>query len=595
MVIFYGNRNKRRLFLVFAALFLIGGAALPSMAQYQNGGGLLAGHIPFSPLYAKTFAQGLEQGEVDGISFMDAAVMRSFYTARGDRALWRDPKGGGTAGRALALLEESWTHGLNPEQYHVKELKTLAESPYGARAARLELLLTDAALRYARDMAGMRVRAEDLKLKPQYWRQPGEPAGLLERIGAARDPAAYLAELKPQSALYDALRAELARLAQETGAYDHLLPLKFGGGLFTPGSRHADVPKLRERLGVERRREGGGPETFYDDRTAAAVMEFQKRNGLEPDGVIGEQTLARLNQSHAGKIRQVVANLERLRWLDDSRPDRYVLVNIPSQKLYAFDEGKLAFDMDVVVGTPVRQTKPFRAEISGVRFNPRWNVPTSLKIKDFLPKLREDPSYMSDKGMEFIKGHGKDAVTLDPLAVDWNSVTPREMAGLRMVQSPGNHNALGRVRILMDNEYDIYMHDTNHKEYFARTQRTYSSGCVRLSDPEKMARFVLSGNEGWSDEKMRAVIRSGRTSDIPAAAKMPVYIVYQSMWLDAEGKLVYGADVYGQDKKLMDLLASAKAYKVPEAPAERVADAAPVPAGPVPPSASGIPPVAALQ
>lgn len=591
---FYGNRNKRRIFLVFAALFLIAGAALPSMAQYQNGGGLLAGHMPFSPLYAKTFAEGLEKGSVDGIAFLDAAAMRSFYEARGDRGLWRDPKGSGTAGRTLALLEESWTHGLNPEQYHVEELKRLAESPYGARAARLELLMTDAALRYVHDMGGMRVRAEDLRLKPQYWRQAEEAPALLEKIGTAQDPAAYLAGLKPQSALYDALRAELERLTQETGTYDHLLPLKFGGGLFTPGSRHADVPKLRERLGVEHKA-GDGPGSFYDDRTASAVMAFQKQNGLEPDGVIGEQTLARLNQSHAGKIRQVIANLERLRWLDEGRPDRYVLVNIPSQTLYAFDEGRLAFEMNVVVGTPVRQTKPFRAEISGVRFNPRWNVPTSLKIKDFLPKLREDPSYMSDKGMEFIKGHGKDAVTLDPLAIDWNSVTPREMAGLRMVQSPGNHNALGRVRILMDNEYDIYMHDTNHKEYFARTQRTYSSGCVRLSDPEKMARFVLNRNEDWSDDRMRAVINSGRTSDIPAAAKMPVYIVYQTMWLDGNGGLVYGADVYGQDKKLVDLLASAKGYKIPAAPAERVADAAPAPAGTISASSAGLAPVAALQ
>jgi murein L,D-transpeptidase YcbB/YkuD len=253
-----------------------------------------------------------------------------------------------------------------------------------------------------------------------------------------------------------------------------------------------------------------------------------------------------------------------MRWLEDELPERYVLVNIPSQTLSAYDNGKLAFDMNVVVGLPFRQTKTFHTDIHGVRFNPTWSVPMGLKMSDFLPKLRKDPLYMSDKGLKFIRGYGRDAVHLDPTKIDWNAMTWRDMANLRLVQTSGDENALGRIRILMDDEYDIYMHDTNHKEFFAKTQRTYSSGCVRLSEPEKMARFVLNRNDGgWSQAKIQEAVASGETFEVDAAPT-PVYIVYRSIWLGRDGHLVYGADVYKQDEKLIALLKAADAFHIPQ-------------------------------
>jgi murein L,D-transpeptidase YcbB/YkuD len=194
-------------------------------------------------------------------------------------------------------------------------------------------------------------------------------------------------------------------------------------------------------------------------------------------------------------------------------------------------------------------------------------------MADFLPKLKEDPSYLTNKRIEVIKGYGRNAETLDPESIDWNDVGWREMGELRFVQSPGDHNALGKVRVLMPNQYNIYMHDTNHPEYFERGQRTYSSGCIRLSEPEELARFVMKGASNWSEEIFEEILASGETEDIKISQPFPVYIIYQSVWLDQNGQVVFGPDVYKRDKELVDILASIDGYQLPESAGLRYANA----------------------
>jgi murein L,D-transpeptidase YcbB/YkuD len=237
-----------------------------------------------------------------------------------------------------------------------------------------------------------------------------------------------------------------------------------------------------------------------------------------------------------------------------------VLVNIPSQTLWAVEDGQIAAKMAVVVGKPERPTKAFRAQITGIRFNPTWTVPPNIKTKDMLPLLQEDPHALSDRGIEFIEGDGAGARTIDPAGIDWKNISKGELARIRMVQSAGDHNALGRIRVLMPNEYDIYMHDTNHPEFFNMSQRTESSGCIRLSQPADMARFVLAQNKGWSDEKMNALIEAGKTVEVPAAERFPVFVLYQTVWPDGDGGLVYGADIYGEDRRLLKALETINGY-----------------------------------
>ncbi|MBU0799401.1 MAG: L,D-transpeptidase family protein, partial [Alphaproteobacteria bacterium] len=376
----------------------------------------------------------------------------------------------------------------------------------------------------------------------------------------SKDIPATLRALAPRGELYRKLQAALAEQSMEAAKYDHLLPLKFGGAyMFKPGQSHKDVPKMREFLKVEYNPERG-PENYYDDNLASVVMDFQRERNLEPDGIIGPETMRVMNKSHEDTMKQIVANLERLRWLDEERPDRYIMVNIPSQRLWAIENGNVAVEMNVIVGLPSRQTKQFKTEVTGVRFNPTWTVPLSLKMADFKPKLVNNPGYLHEKGIQVYQ-NGR---TLDPYAIDWANVNWKEMNTLRFTQKPGDHNALGKVRILMPSDYDIYLHDTNHPEFFEKTQRALSSGCVRMSDPEAVARFILKHNADWSDEKMKELIDRGKLVEVQSERPFPVYIVYQSIWLDEAGTLVYGPDIYNQDQKLTDLLARAGGYALPE-------------------------------
>jgi murein L,D-transpeptidase YcbB/YkuD len=569
--------NKRWLLGAACAGFVLAGLPALSYAQAQMDS--LPPILPSGLLISVSLDAPLQNGEAGDVRFMDKAAMQSFYAARKNEPYWltgwdKTRK----AEELVGLIEQSWTHGLNPESYHLKELRTLMENPKGDNADRLELTLTDAAMRYAHDMSGMRINAGDLGLKAKYWRQPLNGPAVAQGFMQARDITAALKAMAPQSELYRKMQAELVNQAREANKTDNLLPLAFGGAyMFKPGQSQKDVAKLRKLLEVDYD-PANGPENFYDDDLAAAVMNFQRERNLEPDGIIGPSTISVLNRSHRDAMEQIVANMERLRWLGNDTPSRYIMVNIPSQRLWAIENGRVAEEMDVVVGLPARQTKQFKTEVTGVRFNPTWTVPLNLKMQDFKPKLVRNPDYLTDSGISVIKGVGSEARTLDPHSVDWENISWREMNKMRFVQKPGDHNALGRIRVLMPSEYDIYMHDTNHKEFFERTQRTYSSGCIRLSKPEAVARFILKDNADWSDAKMDALIDAGKMVEVDADKPFPVYIVYQSIWLDDNGGLVFGPDVYKQDKKLIDALARQKGYALPKPEKDDMAslDGAPV-------------------
>lgn len=496
---------------------------------------------------------------------VDAPGMKAFYEERGFKQFW-------TAGdeslqrahRVLDVLENSWQHGLNPGNYHIRPIaRLLRQGRSGAHDIELELYISDAVIRYGQDLTGMRVDPDNIRQKAKYWRQPLRGYEILEKTALSDDPAYEMEALAPQSLLYGRLRDELVRISAEAAQNQgqDTTPVSFNGRLLKPGDIDRNVPALRARIGLVHD-PVHGPETKYDDPLASAVMSFQKHHGLEPDAVIGSKTLSVLNRTTEDRIRQIVANLERLRWLEQERPEKYIIVNIPSATLWAVKNDKVKIEMPVVVGMSYRPTKSFKTEITGIRLNPTWTVPQRLKWEDILPKVREDLSYLDDKNIELYNGFGPNARTIDPHSVDWHNISWGELGRIRMVQAPGDHNALGRYRVLMDNPYDIFMHDTNHKELFDRTERLNSSGCIRLERPQEIAHFIMEGSGNWSDEKMRNVLETVKMTDIRTDKSFPVYILYQTIWLDQNGTLVYGRDVYKQDEKLIRTLADKGEYSL---------------------------------
>ncbi len=411
--------------------------------------------------------------------------------------------------------------------------------------------MTDAVIHYVRDLTGMRGKHNPNDRADKYWRQPMEAKDILQQVALAGDPVHKIKDLEPNSKLYVAMREELIRLSK---AEKDSAAIKISGAL-KPKQTHDAVALIRTKLGLP-----ASESKVYDDALAAEVIKFQRVNGLKADGIVRADTISALNRTNESKMTQIIANMERIRWMEQGRPDRYILVNIPSASLWAVENGEVAMEMPVIVGKTARPTYSFKTEITGVRLNPNWTVPPTIKKVDFLPMLQNDPNALAKRGIKMVH-NGK---TIDPASIDWGNVGNRGLSNISMVQNPGDDNPLGKVRVIMENPYNIYLHDTNHRELFDKDERLLSSGCIRVSQPEKLADFILKNNEGWSWNGMQEMIDSGRMRDIKTESKLPVYITYQTIWLDSEGKLIYGRDVYGQDEKLSKILQNAGGIHIPQ-------------------------------
>jgi murein L,D-transpeptidase YcbB/YkuD len=501
----------------------------------------------FNPTVKNSLTKALQVGHVRDFKFQDTSSLQNFYQKRDFKTAWiktgslRQEK----ANDILDVLEKAWQHGLNPANYRVDDMRRLLNKmKSNDDNFELDLALSDALVRYGRDMTGMRVKPSAIGQKSKYWRKPLSGKSILNHVADSKDLRAALYGLEPQGRLYRSLQAELQKL-MNAPQEEHKTVIQIDG-IIRPGTQAKSVLAIRERMGLNPDNAPRGAYT-YDDDLAAAVMAFQKERGLKADGLIGPQTVNSMNLRRKDRINKILVNLERLRWMEPDRPDRYVMVNVPSAMLWAVANNKVALEMPVVVGRKKRPTKIFTTKISGIRFNPTWTVPPTIKRDDYLPKLRKDPYYLSDRGIDLMK-NGR---VVDPGFIDWGNKTWGEVNAMRMVQGSGSRNPLGRVRVLMYNPYNIYLHDTPSKSFFGRADRALSSGCVRMSKPQEFADFVLAQNKNWSSAKKDQIMKRGRTRDIAADNPIPVYIVYQTVWLGDRDEIVYGHDLYGEDRILL--------------------------------------------
>lgn len=499
---------------------------------------------------------------IDAASSSYPMEMGAFYARRNFKPFWHNKKGIlENRGEVLEQkLKNSWTHGLNPKTYNVERIEVLRRA---GKVGELDAVLTDGFIKYVRDLSGARVNPVKLGLNPEDWLLSYPPHEVVKFLETLKDFNDFEAEILPQSETYKRLQEELVKLIreEEKNPEDAYPEIKFKNKFTEPGQRDPGVPALRHRMGLSPFPPAS--ETRYDDALAASVMRFQRDHGLKVDGILGEETLHMLTHGRRDKIRQIIANLERLRWAPHERPARYVVVNVPSAKLWAIEDNKIALEMEVLVGKPDRPTQSFVAKITGVRFNPDWTVPPTIKKQDILPAAIADPGYFSKKGIEIYDEDEKGVYRVDPKSVPWKNLKSSELSRLQMVQPPGSYNPLGSFRILMPNKYNIYLHDTNEKYKFDRAKRALSSGCVRMSKPREMAEFILKDKKGWSDSRMEPILQSGKRTDVMIDETMPVYIFYYTAWIDPDGRLIFGRDLYNYDKKLMDFLAAVDGYFIP--------------------------------
>jgi L,D-transpeptidase YcbB len=288
------------------------------------------------------------------------------------------------------------------------------------------------------------------------------------------------------------------------------------------------IRKLRHRLFLLGDLDIDSGDARYDAKLETAIRSFQKRNGMVTDGVLSDAFFREINTPLQTIIRNIIINMERTRWLPIVRSQHFITINIPSFTLTVYDQDTVSFIMKVVVGKEVHQTVVFNGDIKYIVFSPYWNVPLSIMKKEILPAISKNPGYLKKNGME------------------WNGKTIR--------QKPGPSNALGLVKFLFPNSYNIYLHDSPAKNLFGAQMRAFSHGCIRLEDPKKLAVYLLKDDTQWTPEKINQAMHAGKEKYVTLKNPVPVFIGYLTAWVDLQGKLNFRKDIYKRDKDLADML-----------------------------------------
>jgi murein L,D-transpeptidase YcbB/YkuD len=454
-----------------------------------------------------------------------------FYTQRQHAPAWVDHRRPtDKAAKVIALLNTARQHGYDPADYAAPELLESSQaveridkrSPERlARLAEFDARMTASLVAFGRDIAIGRQHGD------ANWKARRAAPDLVAAVTKAADnPDVFVDLVRPPHAEYAALQKAL----------DDLNGQKEKGGWVKVPSAKA-INKLRNRLADSGHITG--------DDLHAAVKSFQELHALPATGIVDDKTLAALNVPLDWRIRQVAINLQRWRYMPGDLGERHFIINIPYFHLIARESGKPVMDIRVVVGKPGNNTPIFSEDMETVVFSPYWNIPDTIAESETAPAVARDPGYLARQGIEVLRVSSTGTETVDASNVDWDSADA--LKGLVFRQKPGDGNALGHVKFLLPNPYSVYLHDTPADALFARPGRAFSHGCVRVEEPETLARYVLRDYPEWNDDAIFAAMRSGVEKHVKLKKKIPVHITYFTAWVDENGGLHFQPDIYGYD------------------------------------------------
>ena len=314
------------------------------------------------------------------------------------------------------------------------------------------------------------------------------------------------------------------------------------GGVLHLGDRHPSVPVLRTRLvasgDIDPHAAGND---IYDSYVQSAVRRFQARHGLTVDGVLHPETLAAMNVPAPVRLAQLKVNVTRLRGLSANLSPRYVVANIPAARVEAIENGFAVSRHTAVAGKPDRPSPELTSKIIQINFNPYWTVPPSIVQKDLIPKMQDQPDYLTSNHIRIFDGRHKE---LEPSQINWYS---EDATHYSFKQDPGSYNSLGSIRINFPSQYGVYMHDTPLKNLFGEDFRFHSSGCMRVQNVRQLVAWLLEGTKGWSLEDIDRVIKSGEQKNAQLTKPVPLYWVYITGWATADGVVQFREDIYGKD------------------------------------------------
>lgn len=458
----------------------------------------------------------------------------------------------------IKVVEDAESEGLQPGDYHLGDINIMLTEITGGNQstnpeilATFDLLLTDAFILYVSHLINGRLEPQGVDLTWLRNHSKVDFGKIMDLISGSNQLQNAIANY--ESRLYLRLRAALIKykIIQANGGWPLIPP----GPKIERGQRGERIKVLRDRLAItgDLDAESTNTSNIYDEELENAVRNFQHRHGLAEDGIVGPNTLAELNVPVERRIEQITVNMERYRWMPRTLGSRYIAVNIPSFHLDVVQEGKTVLTMPVVVGKPYWNTPLFSADMTYIILNPYWNIPRSIALEETLPKIHADPEYLSKRNIKVLQGWSDGSTEIDPTTIDWSQVNNNNLK-YRFRQNPGPSNPLGRIKFMLPNEHDVYLHDTSQKNLFKKHRRDLSHGCIRVENPLGLAEYVLSTEPGWTREKIESEIRKGKSQSIILPDPIPVYLVYFTAWVDDRGDVHFRHDVYGRDDALYQAL-----------------------------------------
>jgi murein L,D-transpeptidase YcbB/YkuD len=487
-----------------------------------------------------------------------------FYERRMFRPAWVDNYGPTFHAKQLIhAIRRADKEGLRPEDYNLNEIsRIMPEEKYfkwrqrshnSLQLVDMELLLTDAFLLYGSHLLSGRINPETID--PEWFanRRGSDLSMVLEHALTENRIEEILIELAPSQDGYATLRRALVhyRAITARGGWPRV---PVGAKLQKEDSGPA-VALLWQRLMAEHANATGeiAGKDVFDEVIKQAVREFQQRYGLKADGRVGPATLAALNVSAEDRVDQILLNMERWRWLPQDLGRRHIIVNIADFKLQVMENGRPVLEMKIIVGKGYRRTVVFSDKITYLVLNPSWQIPLEIAVKDKLPLIRKDPEYFTKQNIRVFQGWGAESREIDPKTVNWSAVTPKTFT-YRLRQDPGPQNALGRIKFMFPNRFNIYIHDTPYRTLFDKASRTFSSGCIRIEKPLELAAYLLNSDPKWHPDAVQAALEQGEERTIQLPESIPVHLLYWTVFVDSTGKLQFRPDIYNRDKRLNDAL-----------------------------------------
>ena len=503
--------------------------------------------------------------------------LRQLYSRQAYAPLWYRQRRLTLAGRAMIReLQAVDQRGLLPTDYDGPRLAQLTMDLDQERfatasdVASLDVALSVAAAQLASDLQQGRVDPNRLGHDLDVSRPAFDAAAAVAALASAPDVAAALDALEPPFRHYALLKKALARYRVLARRPELTQLPALPGSSVRPDEIYAGAPVLRQLLAAfgdlpatPGGRNVAGP--LMDPMLVDALVRFQSRHGLHGDGILGRRTLRALTTPIATRVQQLELSMERLRWLPARLETPPIIVNIPQFRLFAFrttrDDAKDILQMDVIVGSAFkgRRTPVFAADMHYVVLHPYWDVPRNILMNELLPAIQADAAWLVDNGYEMVLGQGDDAI---PQPADASHVQMLAEGKLRLRQKPGPMNALGQVKFIFPNRYNVYLHDTPARNLFAQPRRAFSHGCIRVSDPAALLAHVLRDDPEWTRDRVDEYLRGSTTVRVPLSRPIRVFIVYGTALATEAGQTLFFDDIYDHDSPLTKLLESRRKHSL---------------------------------